>query len=103
MRPWTLRRIATRLARRYYQYLLRSRAAPGSVHDRVGGPNRRFFFDGLLAVVGGDRVALVVAPLAADEQVARREALEPEAGRAGQRDGGVVGRLDVRLDAVQAE
>ena len=31
-------------------------------------------------LVGRDRVALVVAPLAADQQVARGEALEPEAG-----------------------
>ena len=38
------------------------------------------------ALVGRDRVALVVAPLAADQQVARREALQPEAGAAGQRD-----------------
>ena len=38
------------------------------------------------ALVGGDRVALVVAPAAADQQVARREALEPEARAARQRD-----------------
>ena len=33
-----LRRIATRIARRYYQYLLRIRAAPGSIllYDVVG-------------------------------------------------------------------
>ena len=54
-------------------------------------------------LVGGDRVALVVAPLAADQQVARREALQAEPGAAGQRDRGGVAGLDVRLDAVQAE
>ena len=54
-------------------------------------------------LVGGDRVALVVAPLAADQQVARREALQAEAGAAGERDRGLVAGLDVRLDAVQAE
>ena len=55
------------------------------------------------AVVGRDRVALVVAPLPADQQVARREALEPEAGGAGERDRGGVGGLDVRLQPVQRE
>ena len=54
-------------------------------------------------LVGGDRVALVVAPLAADQQVARREALQPEARAAGQRDRRCVAGLDVRLDAVQAQ
>src|SRR5688500_18854425 len=38
------------------------------------------------ALVGGDGEPLVIAPLAADQQVARREALEPEAGAAGERD-----------------
>ena len=50
-------------------------------------------------LVGGDRVALVVAPLAADQQVARREALEAEAGAARERDRRLVAGLDVRLDA----
>ena len=54
-------------------------------------------------LVDGDRVALVVAPLAADQQVARREALQPEAGAARERDRGRVPGLDVGLDAVQAE
>jgi hypothetical protein len=54
-------------------------------------------------LVGGDRVALVVAPLAADQQVAGREALQAEAATAGQRDRRLVAGLDVRLHAVQAE
>jgi hypothetical protein len=45
----------------------------------------------------------VVAPLAADQQVARRVALEAEAGPARQRDRGRVAGLDVRLDPVQRE
>ena len=54
-------------------------------------------------LVGGDRVALVVAPLAADQQVARGEALEPEAGAAGERDRRLVAGLDVGLQPVQGE
>ena len=53
-------------------------------------------------LVRGDRVALVVTPLAADQQVARRVALQPEAGAAGERDRRRVAGLDVGLDAVQA-
>ena len=57
----------------------------------------------LIALVDRERVALVVAPLAADQQVARRVALEAEAGAARQRDRGRVAGLDVGLDAVQRE
>ena len=57
----------------------------------------------LIALVDRERVALVVAPLAADQQVARRVALEAEAGAARQRDRGRVAGLDVRLDPVQRE
>src|SRR3954453_5827000 len=55
------------------------------------------------ALVGRERVALVVAPLAPDQEVARRVALEAEAGAAGERDRGGVARLDVGLDAVERE
>ena len=57
----------------------------------------------LRALVDRERVALVVAPLAADQQVARRVALEAEAGAARERDRGGVAGLDVGLDAVQRE
>ena len=61
-----------------------------------GGLRRR-------VLVGGDRVALVIAPLAADQQVARGEALEPEPRAARQRDRRRVAGLDVGLDPMQAE
>src|SRR4051795_7501867 len=66
MRPWTLRRITTRLSRRYHQYLLRSRAAPGSVHDhpgRAGSPST----DSSITTAGVDD---------AFELLARREAAD---------------------------
>src|SRR4051794_17050415 len=50
-----------------------------------------------------DRPALVIAPLAVDLQVARREALEPEARALRQRDRALVAGLDVRLEPVQPE
>src|SRR3954452_9326084 len=54
-------------------------------------------------LLGEDRPALVVAPAPVDLQVARREALEPEARPLGQRDRRLVVGLDVRLDPVQPE
>src|SRR4051795_5284556 len=54
-------------------------------------------------IVRQDRPALVVAPASADLQVARREALTPEARAFGQRQRALVARLDVRLDAVQEQ
>ena len=45
----------------------------------------------------------MVAPLAPDQEVARRVALEAEAGAARERDRGGVAGLDVGLDAVQRE
>ncbi len=73
----------------------RARAARRGAARPVLGRLRR--------LVGGDGVALVVAPLAADQQVARGEALEPEAGRARERDRGGVAGLDVGLQPVQRE
>src|SRR4051794_17618704 len=63
----------------------------------------RGFRSALAQVLGKDRPALVAAPAPADLQVARREALAPEAGPACQRERALVGRLDVGLDAVQPE
>ena len=53
-------------------------------------------------LLGADRPALVVAPAAADLQVALREALAHEADALRERDRGGVARLDVRLQPVQA-
>src|SRR3954451_13073857 len=58
---------------------------------------------GALPVLRNDRPALVVAPVAVDLQVARREALQPEARPLGQRDRRRVRGLDVRLEPVQLE
>ena len=60
----------------------------------AGAPVRR-------VLVGGDRVALVVAPAAADQQVPGRVALQPEARAAGERDRRRVRGLDVGLQPVQ--
>ena len=54
-------------------------------------------------LVGRDRVALVVAPAPADQQVARRVALQPEARAARERDRRRVAGLDVGLQPVQRE
>ncbi len=74
------------------------RTSRPSLSSACSSPGRR-----LRALVDRQRVALVVAPLAADQQVARRVALEAEAGAAGERDRGGVAGLDVRLDAVERE
>src|ERR1700683_2834168 len=51
--------------------------------------------------LGEDGPALVVAPAAADLQVAGGEAFAPEAGGPGERERGLVAGLDVRLETVQ--
>ena len=68
-------------------------------------PSRAFSARAFLSrpLVGGDRVALVVAPLAADQQVARGEALHAEAAASGERDRRDVAGLDVGLQAVQRQ
>src|SRR5262249_3351212 len=53
--------------------------------------------------LANDRPALVVAPAPPDLEVSRREALLPEAESSRQLAGGMVPRLDVRLQAVEAE
>src|SRR4051812_18669064 len=54
-------------------------------------------------IVGQDRPTFVIAPAAADLQIARREALPAEARLACQCQRALVRRLDVGLDAVQAQ
>src|SRR4051794_38720199 len=74
-------------------------AGPRSVArwPRLAGPRRRH------VLVRQDRPALVVAPPAVDLQVARREALQAEAGSLGERDRALVAGLDVRLEPVQPQ
>ena len=58
---------------------------------------------GLLPLLGRDRPSLVVAPSTGYLQVPRRVAFPAETGAPHQRDRRRVGRLDVRLHAVQLE
>jgi RNA polymerase sigma factor (sigma-70 family) len=53
-------------------------------------------------VLGGQREALVIPPGSGHLQVPRRESLMPEAEPGHQRDGRLVGRLDVSFQPVQA-
>ena len=77
------------------------------LHGNVGTRNAGFRPSAIRAVgapgLGADRPALVVAPAAADLQVARRESLELEPAALGQCDRRRVAGLDVRLEPVQAE
>src|SRR5438874_3224882 len=54
-------------------------------------------------VVGQNRPALVVAPAAADLEVATRESLAAKAGPSRERDRGAVSGLDVCLDPMEIE
>src|SRR3954470_12536422 len=84
---------------RSYALEMRPRPPGASLFSRarLAGLRRRHVF------LCQDRPAFVVAPLAVDLQVARREALQAEAGSLGQRDRALVARLDVRLEPVQSQ
>src|SRR5688500_15188672 len=80
-----------------------SRLKMRSPASTIGAPYCSLFTSPGLPVFAQDGPAFVVAPAAADLEVAGREALALEAGAADEGEGGGVVGLDVGLDAVELE